>query len=286
MEAKKNFFTRGTVYDILGSLIYAIGIYCFASNAEFAPGGISGIAIILNHFLGTPIGILSILANIPIVILSYRYLGKGFIIRTMFTLVVSSIFMDVVAPVFGVYHGEKLLSSVFSGALSGVGLALVYLNKSCTGGSDLIIMSLKKLRPHLSVGQITMVIDGMVILLGGVVFRNIDSLLYGFVYTAITTLVMDKVMYGYVSGKLVYIISEEGDEISRVIYDKIDRGSTGIRSYGTYTKAERNLIMCACSKSQVNDVRRIVKSIDPNALCIVSSFDEVYGEGFLPIEES
>lgn len=283
---KSIFLTRGTLYDIIGSLIYAVGIYTFASDAQFAPGGITGIAVILNYFFNTPLGLLSILANIPIIILSYRLLGRRFIIKTMFTVMVSSIFMDYVAPYFGIYHGDKLMSSIFAGALSGIGLALIYLNKSCTGGSDLVIMSLRKFKPYLSVGQITMLIDGIIICIGGIVFKNIDSLLYGAVYTAVMTLVMDKVMYGYVSGKLVYIISDLGDEISIKIHEITDRGSTGIKSYGTYSRADKNLIMCACSKSQVNDIRKIVKSMDPDALCIVTSFDEVYGEGFQPIEDN
>ena len=273
------------LYDILGSFFFALGVYNFAVQANFAPGGVTGIAIIVNHFTNLPIGTLALLFNIPLILMAWRILGHRFLIRSFRTLVVNTIFLDLISPRLPVYQGDPFLAALFAGALAGIGLAIVYQNKSSTGGSDLLIMSLRKKRPHMSLGQITMFVDGIVVLTGGLVFHQIDSVLYGFVYSAVLIVVIDKIMFGVISGKLAMIISSRGEEISKEIGDKLTRGSTILRAKGAYSKEHRPVVMCACSRSQVPEVRKIVKEIDPDALMIVTSYDEVYGEGFLPIDE-
>ncbi len=273
-------------YDVLGSFFLALGIYNFAAQAAFAPGGITGIAIILRHYTGLPIGTLALILNVPIILISLKILGKKFLLRTFQTILVSTLFLDVISPRLPVYKGEPLLAALFAGALAGIGLAIVYSNKSSTGGSDLIIMSLRKLRPHMSLGQITMFIDGIIVICGGIVFKQVDAVLYGFVYSTVLVLIIDKIMFGFISGKMAMIISEKGEEIADQIGKALDRGSTILHGKGAYTHGEIPVIMCACSRSQVPELRKIVKKIDPSALMIVTSYDEVYGEGFMPIDES
>ncbi len=274
------------LYDTAGSFFFAIGIYNFAAHASFAPGGVTGIAFILRHYTHLPIGTLSLLLNIPIILIAFKILGKHYLARTFRTILVNTLFLDVISPLLPIYKGEPLLAALFAGALAGLGLAIIYSNKSSTGGSDLIIMSLRKLHPHMSVGQITIFVDGIIVLCGGFVFHQIDAVLYGFIYNAVLILVMDKIMFGFVSGKMAVIISGKGELIADKIGKDLERGSTILQGKGAYSRDQIPVILCACSRSQVPEVKKIVKKLDPDALMIVTSYDEVYGEGFMPIDES
>ena len=126
------------LYDILGSFFFALGVYNFAVQANFAPGGVTGIAIIVNHFTNLPIGTLALLFNIPLILMAWRILGHRFLIRSFRTLVVNTIFLDLISPRLPVYQGDPFLAALFAGALAGIGLAIIYQNKSSTGGSDLL----------------------------------------------------------------------------------------------------------------------------------------------------
>jgi len=273
-------FTIDTFYDIIGSILYAAGIYTFALSANFAPGGISGLSIIINHFTKIPIGTCSLLLNIPIIIISYKVLGKWFLVKSLKTMVISAFFMDMVFPLFPIYSGNPLLAAVFAGVLSGAGLALIYMRNSSTGGTDFLILSVRKKAPHLSIGQITIAIDGCVILLGGVVFGTIDAVLLGIIMTIATSTIIDKIMSGFEAGKMAMVITNHGKEIADVIGKEVGRGVTIMNVTGAFSGESRQMLMCACSKSQVYNLRRIVSNIDPTAMTMISSFDEAFGLGF------
>ncbi|WP_346887147.1 YitT family protein [Clostridium sp. UBA1056] len=273
-------FTIDTFYDIIGSILYAAGIYTFALSAHFAPGGISGLSIIINHFTKLPIGICSLLLNIPIIIISYKVLGKWFLIKSLKTMVISAFFMDVVFPLFPIYSGNPLLAAIFTGVLSGAGLALIYMRNSSTGGTDFLILSVRKKVPHLSIGQITIGIDGCVILLGGVVFGSVDAVLLGIITTIVTSTVIDKIMSGFEAGKMAMVITNHGTTIAEVIGKEIGRGVTIMNVTGAFSGESRQMLMCACSKAQVYNLRRVVSTIDPTAMTMICPFDEAFGLGF------
>lgn len=292
-DSLKKFFTPahlkafGTnlLVDCIGSFFFAIGVYNFAAQADFAPGGVTGIAIIINHYTDWPIGLCTLVINLPIILLALRILGKRYLLRTFQTVVINTVFLDVISPRLPVYTGNPLLASLFAGAIAAIGLAIIYNNKSCTGGSDLIIMSVRKKRPHMSVGQITIFVDGIIVLVGGFVFRKVDAVLYGFIYSAVMTMVIDKIMFGVVSGKLAMIISTKGDEITAAIGQQLQRGTTRVEGEGGYSKTTRDVILCACRRSEAPMMKKLVHDVDPSALMIMTSYDEVYGEGFLPIDD-
>lgn len=267
--------------DAAGGILYAVGLYTFASTAQFAPGGISGIALLLNHLWGLPLGITSLVLNIPLVALSFKIVGRSFLFKTMRSMVVCTLFLDVVFPFFPTYTGSSLLAALYSGALVGAGLALFYLRGSSSGGTDFLIMSVKVLRPHLSIGSVTMAIDLVVILLGWPVFGNIDAVLYGMVATATTSVVVDKIMYGMGAGKLAIIITVAGNEVAAEINRVCQRGSTLIRARGSYTDADRQVLLCACSRPEAYKVRSAAHAVDPGAFVMITETSEVFGEGFL-----
>ncbi len=300
MKKIKSYFTKSkikeisidVVYDILGSILYAVGFYTFASNANFAPGGVGGISIIINHYLPwMPLFLCQNIINIPIAIICYKLLGRKFFIKSLITMLFMWIIGDFIAPLFPKYGGEsiqeanRLMAAIFAGILTGAGLALVYMRGSSTGGSDFIIMSIRKKKPHLSLGSITLIIDGTIILIGGLVFKNINAVLYGIIMTILSSLVIDKLMYGSGSQKMLLIISDHTEEIKNRIFEVTERGVTFLKAVGAYTGQERHVIMCVCSKSEVFPTREIVKKTDPNAMVMLSTIDEAYGYGFNPLNE-
>ena len=182
-------------YDIAGAVLFAAGVYTFAGNADFAPGGITGISLLLNHVFGIPVGTLTLFINLPLIVISYRTLGKRFLLKTAKSMVITTFFLDVVFPVFPMYEGQRMMAALCSGALMGAGMVMFYMRGSSSGGLDFVIMPIKKKRPHLSVGKITMIIDLGIILLGWPVFGDVDAALYGLVSTFASVVVIDKVLY-------------------------------------------------------------------------------------------
>lgn len=274
------------LYDIIGAVLFSLGIYNFAVNAQFAPVGVSGIALIFNYLFGFPMGIISILLNIPILLVSYKLLGKKFLLRSVKTMVIFALVLDYVVPLFPVYDGSPFYASICTGVFSGLGLTIIYLRGGSTGGTDFLVMAARKLLPHLSIGQLTLAVDGVVILFGAFVFRNIDAVILGMISTAVTTMVIDKIMYGLGAGKLILIVTSCESEVAQGIVKTTDRGCTFLHGQGSYTMDEKKVVMCACNNRQVIAIRHMVHEIDKEAFLIITDSNEVFGEGFKPFADS
>ncbi|MDO4544314.1 MAG: YitT family protein [Clostridia bacterium] len=278
-------FARDLLHDVIGSVLFAAGIYTFASGASFAPGGISGLALIINHYLPfLRIGLCTLILNVPVILICFRVLGKRFFFKSLKSMVLSALFMDLIFPLFPTYSGEPFLAALFAGALSGAGLALIYMRDSSTGGTDFIIMSLRKKFPHMSIGTISFAVDGIVIVIGGFVFGNINAVLYGVLMTFVSTTVIDKLMYGSGSQKMLLVISDRCDEIANSVSLETERGATIMRVTGAYTGLEHKLMLCVCSKTEVFKARAAVHRIDREAMVMICTADEAYGLGFNRIE--
>ena len=183
--------------DVVGSFLIAVGVYNFAAASEFPFSGISGVALIFNYFFDTPIGVMTVLLNVPIVIVCSRLLGRKFFLRSLKTMAISSFFMDVVAPVLPMYEGDLMLSAVCLGVISGLGYALIYMRDTSTGGMDFVIMAIRAVKPHLTLGKIIIVLDCSVVLIGGMLMNgNIDKMVYGLIASYFLSITVDKVMYG------------------------------------------------------------------------------------------
>ena len=266
--------------DLAGGMCYAVGIYVFAKHADFAPGGVSGLALLFNRLTGLPVGLGTLLLNLPLFALSYRFVGRQFLLKTLRSMLICVLFLDVVFPRFPAYTGEPFLAALYSGVFLGTALALFYMRGSSSGGMDLLTVTVKKLRPHLSMGTVMMVIDMAVILLGWPVFGNVDAVLYGLTAVAVNAFVLDKIMYGAGACKLVIIITDTGQEVAKRIADQCARGSTLVHAAGSYTGAERHILLCACGKAEAYKVRTAAHEIDADAFVMVTETSEVFGEGF------
>lgn len=267
--------------DIGASILIAVGVYNFALYANFPVAGFSGIAIILYHLFGLPVGAGTILLNIPVSIFCYKFLGKQFFLKSVKSMIISSFFMDYVAPMFPVYQGSRLLAALCMGILAGAGYAIIFMRGSSTGGQDFISVAIKKVKPHITLGIITFGLDICTIILGTVlVFKDVDGLIYGIIVTYLMAIVMDRIMYGIDEGKMTLIVTEHGEEVAKRIDEYSGRGSTILKGMGSYSKQPKDVVMCACNNKQMYTIKKMVHEIDPKAFTIIMESNEVVGEGF------
>ena len=222
--------------------------------------------------------------DVPIVALTFSTLGRRFFLKSLRTMVISTLIIDLLLPLFPVYQGSRLLAAGFSGVLLGAGLSIIYMRGSSTGGADFLIHAAKRKAPHLSFGNISLAIDGVVILLGVPAFGDIDAALYGMVSAFALTIVMDKIIYGAGSGKLALVITNDGPAVAKAIDEAVERGSTLVDVTGSYSGMRRTMVMCACSNNEVFKVRLAAHQVDRGALVMICEANEVFGEGFRPPE--
>ena len=267
--------------DIIGGILLTIATYSFAVPADFPMTGVSGVALIFYQAFGLPVGALTVILNIPIIICCYKTLGKQFYIKSLRSTLITSAVMDILGPQLPLYQGDLILAAICTGVLLGIGNAIIFMRGSSTGGFDFIMMAIKYYRPHLSLGKIGFALDAMVILIGAVTIGNgMDSVIYGLVLNYLYSTVLDRLISGTSSGKLTLIISAHPREIVDEIDKLVDRGSTLLKAIGGYTGEEKEVVMCASSSKEMYAIRKRVHEIDERAFVIVVESNEVIGEGF------
>lgn len=265
--------------------LYAVAISLFLDPNNLAPGGISGIAIILKAIIpGLPIGVgmIILIFNIPIMLLGLWKFGFKFVISTLYTLVVSSVLIDVIPTIIDAKSitDEPILAALAGGALFGISLGTLFRMETTSGGVDVIIKVIRQKVPHLKTGQIYIVMDAAVLTCSALAFRNIEVALFAGVAIYVSSMVMDKVIYGSDEATLVYIISEKREDIAKIMLEELDLGVTFVQGVGAYTKKDTEIIMCVMRKQTLTKVRNILKKSDPYAFMIITSANEVFGEGF------
>lgn len=276
---RKKFFSR-LLFEIIGSIFIAAAIYNFAVAAQFPMTGFSGISIILYRLFHVPIGLSTIFLNIPVAAVCYKLLGKDFFISSLRCMILSSLMIDYIAPLFPVYEGSRLLAALCTGVLGGIGYTIIYMQNSSTGGADFIIMSFKALNPHISLGKIAFWSDVGIILIGGIIFRDMDGIIYGMIVNYLFAISVDKIVYGVNSGKMALIVTSHGKKICQIIDTCSNRGSTLIEAKGGYQGAPRQIVMCACNNREMYLLERAIKEADPDSFLIILESNEVHGEGF------
>lgn len=280
MKKKNLKLARQLLMELLGSVLVAAAIYNFAVQAQFPMTGFSGISIILYRLLHIPIGLSTIALNVPVALLCYKLLGKSFFISSVRCMIVSSLMIDYLAPLFPVYTGSRLLAALCTGVIGGVGYTMIYMVNSSTGGSDFIVMAVKALHPYLSLGKIVFISDMIIVIIGGILFRDMDGIIYGLIVDFLFAMVMDKMMYGINAGKMALIVTSCGEKISQAIDETCQRGCTIMNGQGGYQGDTRQVVMCACSNREMYSLQKAVKEADPQSFVIVLESSEVHGEGF------
>lgn len=271
-------------FDIIGCFIYGVGVQSLSAPNNLPPGGVTGISVIINYLTGLRISALSFLINIPLLVLAWFFLGKRFTLKTMKTVVILTLSLELCARFIPPYSGELILIAIFAGVLQGVGLGLVFMRGSTTGGIDIISKLIQLKYTHFPIGKLILFFDGVVLVVTAFVYKNIGTAMYALILAFACSRTIDGIVYGLDKGRAILIISEKYQEIYKEIDFELGRGSTILKGVGSYTGIDRPVLLCAVSLEQFHPLKRIVTSIDPNAFVVSMETDEILGEGFKPLD--
>ncbi len=272
------------VYSMIlfGTFIMAAGFVFFISPYKMAPGGVYGIAIIFHHMFGLPIGLVGLALDIPLTILGLKILGPRFGIKTIVGFVSTSIWISLLELFWGyepLVADAPLLSAIYGGALIGVGLGLVFKSKATSGGTDIIAMILSKYT-KLSVGQMLILIDSVIVLGGLIAFQDWMIPLLSWLVIFLTGKIIDAIVEGVGYDKSVFIISEKHEEIRNKIINDLNRGGTYIKGKGMYHGADKEIIVTVVNRREVVLLKHYIGKLDPKAFVMVTDANEIMGDGF------
>lgn len=267
---------------LVASLLYAAAIALFLDPNQLAPGGVSGIAIIVNHLTKIPTGTLILLMNVPLLALGMWKLGWKFVLSTLVAVVASSIFTDLMAP-YGPLTTDPLLAACAGGALLAVGIGLLFKLGATSGGTDILIRVIKLKYKHLKTGSLFLITDCCVIAASALAFHNVDLALYAAIATIVSSFCLDMVLYGRDEAKLVYLITDHEKAIANRLLEELEIGVTYLQGQGAYTRDNKKVILCAMQKRLLPQVQEIAMEEDPYSFLIVTSASEIFGEGFKDI---
>lgn len=267
---------------LLGAAVYALAFDAFFVPNGVAFGGVTGLAQIIHFFVpALSVGALVIVFNVPLFLAGWRLLGGKLLVSSLFAMTASSLFIDLFPLIFTFAPMEDtLLACLAGGVVLGMGLGIIFLQGSTTGGTEIVARLLKLKLAWLPMGKLLMAADLVVVALVSLVFREINTALYGVVALYLSTFVMDRVLYGMDNAKVAYIISSKPDEIAQVILHDLDRSVTFLQGQGGWSGAEKKVILCAFKQRQIVAMKETVRKADPDAFMIVTAAHEVLGEGF------
>ena len=268
------------ISTLVGSAVFALGFDLFLAPNDLNPGGISGLSQVLVELIGFgSVGSLSILINLPLFALGGIKIGKKFFAGSLLGMMLSSVLIDALALV-PFPATEPLIGALYGGLICGLGLGVVFVAGTSTGGSDILVRLLKLRWRNVPIGQISMSFDAIVVVLTGLVFHDVTKALYTGVAVFVCGQVIDAVVYRFDYSKVALIISKEYEEIARQIGIKLDRGATFLHGEGSYSGKATKVILTAVKKQQVAELKELVMGIDPGAFIVVQEAHQVLGEGF------
>lgn len=282
---KNYFIIKQALTIIVGACLMAVSVNMIFEPMRLVTGGVSGLGIVVKHLTGTlikggfPIWLFNLLCDIPLFFLSIRFRGKKFFFSAIFGSAVYTLALMLI-PIYDLKIDDYLLASIMGGAISGIGIGMVFSAQASTGGTDLLANVIHASKKHLSIPQILNFVDGFVILIGALVF-GLGNAMYALIAVYITSKVSDSILEGLKFAKMAYIISDHYTEIADAIIHQIDRGVTGINATGMYSNNEKKMLFCVVSKKEIVKIIEISQKIDAKSFVIISDVREVMGEGFI-----
>lgn len=262
---------------VLGCIVGGAAYPMFMTPNNIAPGGLTGVAMILNYLLGVPVGTTSMLLNIPLFIIGWKAMGKVFVFRSLLATFLFSLAIDLIRlqPV----TMDPLLGTLFGGILLGVGLGLILRGGATTGGTDMAARMVHRRFPFITVGAFLMMLDCIVVLMAAVAM-GANEALYALICIFVSSKVLDMVLTGMTSNKACFIISNAYDKVTERILNEMERGVTHLTAKGAYTGQERPVVLCVTSRMEVARIKDIVREADENAFMFITEAHEALGEGF------
>ncbi len=272
---------KSALFILVGSILMGLSYSLFIIPFHIVPGGVSGISIILNYLFKLPVGITTIVLNIPIFYLGVRFLGKGIGAKTIIGMGLSNLMIDFFYEVLKFRNAtdNELLSAIYGGVLLGLGLGFIFKGRATTGGSDIIGMIINKFT-GISVGVGIFMVDFIIISGAGFVYQSLEAPLIGYLTLYISSQVIDFVLEGWSYAKMAFIITEKEDKVKEFIINEMKRGGTFLYGKTLYKGEDKKIVMTVVSRKEFPTLRQGVKSIDPDAFIIITDVYEVLGKGF------
>jgi uncharacterized membrane-anchored protein YitT (DUF2179 family) len=271
---------RDVVGITIGCIVYALSFVLFVIPRDLAPGGISGLAIVLNHFFSViPIGKTIIILNAPLFLLSLKRLGRSFLWRSIYATVASSLLIDLLIPYARGFNVDMLLSAIYGGVVMGIGIGIIFRFFGSTGGTDLLAQLLSE-KIGLTFGTTLLIIDTIIIVLSGVAFHSVTIPLYSIVSLYISSKAIDLVQEGLSFSKAAWVVSGRPDTVSSKIMSELDRGVTKFTATGGFTGERKEVVFCVVPQSQITHLKQIVHDVDPDAFVAIMDVTETLGLGF------
>ncbi len=273
-------FLLDLLLSVIGTAIVGLGYAVFTVPNDIAPGGVSGLATALASISPVTVGIWSLILNVPLLILAWRRLGVRSLVFTLISTVLLSAFIDLGGNYLPAYTNSTMLACLYGGVLSGIGIGILFLRNISTGGTDLLALLLRKLLPNIPSGTLLLVADAIVVLIAVLVFRNVDVALYSTITIYVTSKVIDAITTGIDYAKVIYIITDKGEELADAINENTERGATIVPAIGGFTKNEKQMVMTVTRRNILAQTLKLIKEVDPKAFTFVVDSAEVHGEGF------
>lgn len=265
-----------------GTIVMAVSIVCFLAPHMLAPGGVTGLAIVIEKITGIDISITNLVLNVPLFIIGILILGKSFGAKTFYATFALSFFINIMPSYYTT--DNVLLAAIFGGVLMGIGLGIVFKSGGTTGGTDLAGAILHKFYKGISTSSFMMFIDILVVISAGLVNRKLETMLYSIITLYILVKVIDQIIEGFGYAKAFFIISSKPDELGKIILNEINRGVTVLKGRGMYTGKDREVLLCVANRAQIAKLKEVVSSVDNKAFVMVTDVHEVLGEGFKEIK--
>ena len=272
---------------VVGSFILASGFVLFITPYKIVPGGVYGISIVLHHLFGTPVGLVALAFDIPLTIIGIKVLGPRFGVKTVVGFVLTAVFVDTLTYFYGtepLVEGDPLLSSIFGGLFVGLGLGLIFKSRATSGGSDIIAMIIGKYT-KLPVGQLMIIVDSAIVIVGLFAFQDWKIPLYSLIVIFITGKVIDVVLEGANYDKVLLIVSDKTQEIRDKIINDLNRGGTLLHGEGLYSNVERKIVFTVVNRRETVMLQDYINKIDPSAFVTVINANEILGNGFKSLKE-
>ena len=265
-----------------GAVVYAVSVNAFTSPNNIAPGGVTGIPTMLTPLFSTPIGLVAFLINIPIILWAVVEIGYKLVAKSVAAILLSSVAIDLLAPIVPSYQGNMILVALFAGLCEGLGLSLTFLRGATTGGTDMLARLLGRRKPHLSMGKLMLAVDGLIVLASAFVYGSIENAMYACIVIFVSTRLIDSILYGtdVGTGKLFFVMSPKVRQMGDRIIREVDRTVTYLDSHGGYTNEPGEAMLCAVRRFEVFQVQAIIREEDRDAFVIVGDAGQITGEGF------
>lgn len=280
---KKPQITKDAVFQYaiitLGALVLALGQLFFIKPLHIPLGGVSGVALVVNFLWNLPIGVVSIVLNLPLFFLGWRTMGRQFFYKTVYATVTNSIFLDILDPILPIFEVEMLLAALYGGIVMGAGFGLIFRAGGTSGGIDIVSKWLNH-KKDIPVGSTNFVINIFVIAGSAIIYGNPDSALYAIITSYVASMVTDKMVYGMDAQKSAMIITSKPKEVAGAVMSQLNRGCTGMDATGMYTGDKRTVLICAVRRHETGTLKKLIMEQDAHAFMMISNISEVFGTNF------